>query len=1557
VRELLMGAQVEVPRERRGSPDGAARWTIVVRTDDETVTSTVPVAERLVVGRGSGVDLLVPDASISRRHFQLEAADGLELRDLGSAGGTCVNGVTVHQATLHAGDRITAGATQFDVLRLQSIIEPVRQDALEVAFYDHGQVRERRAVDRALVVGRDAACDIVVLDRQVSRRHLEVQPSPSGVLLKDLGAANGSEVNGRRLTGIRSVGIGDRIQLPNPEQFLAIESATVDARPIAIEVEDQAARVSAVEVDVGLDATVRDVARRLAEYVGSTLGAQEDLTVCRPDDGLVFHPENRWVDAGVVRGDHLLLLPLEGQIPNTAASQRPSPSRVSLSRLPRSAVPPERERVAVPRPPDSQSLRGRGITWQIVGGAGIVIAGLLIAFVRPHYALFALVGGLVALVSISAAIFGEQSRRKHAVRRFRDQLVTLDTRLLSVRENQADQLNSASPAPEVVVDWIEGRGRRLWERRPQDPDFLRLRIGHGRHPALMDIDGDTGLSEGALHDELQGVLDRHRELDDVPILGPSPRDAQVIGVVGPRKHVVETATWMLLQAAALHAPAELEIDVPAITRDWLWTRWLPHVEDADGPSVTWRERDAVALARRLRGQLELADETSQSIGSASSRLVLVPHGAQEALSEVLGVEWSSSTQFLVLADDASELPSRVDAIIEVDRRHGRLSGPPDQPQAAAFSLDRMSHDDATRCARSLGRYVDDRKPPPAASGQLGLLDLFGASTPAQVDVASLWATRPDEPLSAVVGVTLEQDPLALGFRSDGVHGVIGGTTGSGKSEFLQTLLVSLALGHRPSDLAFFLIDFKGGATFAALAELPHVVGVVTDLEQDGSLASRAFTALEAEMARRKRLLDQARVPNLVEYELLPEAKTEPLPALLVVIDEFALLVQQHPEAKERLDLVAAQGRSLGVHLLLATQSPSNAISPAIRSNTHLWISLRVVDDGESMELLGQRDAARIPSDRPGRAYVRFGGGRELVGFQTARIARPIGAGAGQARVTVRPFADDAPQRPKSDAPEPAPASGRVVTELEEVCAQLRTQGDRLGLTPSRRLWLEPLPEVLRAPDNDGGLVHEPGALRATLGLLDDPARQLQAPWSVDLGESGHLLVVGARGTGKTTTMRQLATALSQRFGPQELHLYGIESGAGSLKPLEPLPHCGGIVAAADQERLHRVFSRLTRAMEQRRTALAASAVGDFNTWRRTLGTPEPWLLLLIDDYIAFKEVADGSNLGSLNDQLLSLAHGGAAVGIHLAVSASQASDMRVNLTNLFGARVLHRQVDAADYALLDLRLRPHELPPSIPGRALVEGGFEVQVFQSETPTGEPTDTPPATAQGPARIERLPREIVLADLLDGYPVDARQAVIGVGGSEYDRLVLDLDRAEQHVAILGEGRSGRSTTLLTLYESLKRCDPNSRFLVLSPRTSPLVDLADDDPQTRVATSPDGIEEALHSLGQSGTGQTYLLIDDAESLPSMAGDALERLLRDGVQLGLRAFVAARTADLARSFDGWARYLLSLRSGLLLTPGVDAGAALDVRLPVSHVPMTPGRGYLCQRGEIELVQIALPR
>ncbi|WP_155856144.1 FtsK/SpoIIIE domain-containing protein [Cellulomonas sp. URHD0024] len=1451
----------------------------------------------LSVGR-AGVDIRLHDPRVSRRHASLAPhGDGLVVWHLSPTAPTSVDGVPVDRRALAApGSVITLGSTVLLVLR--PVASAGGTGAARLALTSPtGDTRVLDLVDE-VVLGRAAPADVPVPDPRVSARHAVVRPSSGGAMIEDLGSRNGTQVNGRTITGAHRLVSGDEVSLGRSAWRVEVRVADASASSIDIRARREGGTVErAVRLELGEDATVGEVAAALDAYLddeprSTTTRGRPGLY--RPQDGMHPGSDLRWAEAGARRGDLFVVADLPEPRAGSLHGPPPVPNP-AVSPGPRRQRPPEVVEIKGPRVPESPSMRGRGVSWQIGTGALAALGGITIAFVT-HIPMLALVGAAVGLGTVLLGVLGDRSRRRYAAAEFTERLATLETRLASVAAEQKESFRDQSPDLTTLDEWVRTRSPRLWERRANDPDHLRLTLGRGGRRVLVHVDRTDSGESAELSARLDTLVATHSTVSAVPVVGPG---GGVLGIWGRRGEVQDLVAHLVLEAAVLHAPSALGLQAVGWGEDYGWMRWLPHVVAAPEQALPRTVEECRASLSRLESDLRAGSWSTR-------RLVILSRSAVPEASDVLRLWTADRGLLVVLADEERDLPAEVDVRLRVADRRADPSGLPD----AVGHLAPVAADPARAAglALALGRFSDPRARTGGRTASTGLLDLAGLPALSRDDVLRSWKDHARQVPTGVLGVDQRSTPVEIDLRADGPHAVVAGTTGSGKSELLASLLASLVAGYPPDRLTLFLIDYKGGATFNRIASLPHVVGLVTDLEADSRLARRAFVALEAEITRRKRLLAAAGCADISAYEELPDR--DPLALLVVVIDEFALLVQQQPEVRARLDNVATQGRSLGVHLVLATQSPAGVVTPALRANTNLWLCLRVVNEMESLEIIGSRDGARIPVDAPGRGLVRRGAEETVVEFQTARITRLVQQG--RVAASVRPLADERPARARSAA---TPRGAvRELDRLVEVILEV-------GAPAAQPLWLAPLPESVT--DDDLPAATEPGPTQVLLALADQPALQRRTTWTPDL-DAGHLLVTGAPRSGRTTTLLRVATDLAGRAGPDALHVYALDA-RGGLDPLLALPHTAAVVGVDDRERLDRLLGRLSRTVEERRTYRPANA---------------PRILLLIDDYAMFKEATEDLDDGRGAQVLQSLVGAGRGVGLHLAVATTQPHDLRVVTSAAFGPRLMLRAADRADYAALDVRVGADDLPPAVAGRGLVADGIEVQVVRPHLPAASPTGQ--VALGGPRPVERMPLDLSRAGLTLRTGGPAAAWTCGVGGPELEPLTLDPVRVGEHVLVLGESSTGRSTALATIAAG---APAETRFAVFAPRTGPLSVMRDDPRCIVFATTPDDVDALLDACESAPAG-LVVLVDDAESWPARTSDRTERALRAARDTGLRAFVAARTTDWARSFDGWTRYLGSLRTAIVLGPGAQAGHVLEVRLPAARGTVPPGRGHLVSRG-----------
>lgn len=1268
---------------------------------------------------------------------------------------------------------------------------------------------------------------------------------------------------------------------------------------------------------------------------------------------------------------------------------------LGFSRPPRVRRNPVPADVRVPLPPRAPHNRRLPLSASLIP---VVMGGVMAIVMGPVMLLFALMGPVMAGVTMMED--RRSGRRDYVQARaaFATEMDGLEQRLAVQHAASLADRRAVAPDPVELVERAEQHSAALWERRSGDDDFLSLRLGLADMPSRLRLQPVDGEADTAESQRVAAVLARYAMDPDSPV-DADLRGLGALGVCGEDGAAQALLRAMVIQAATLTSPRDLAIVAlvpPATAPAWDWVKWLPHTlplvagvpgartvaaNDADVRTVLGLVDDLITTRR-------LAAERNPGGATNGPAVLLVIPGPidvpRPALSRVLSDGPGAGVFALIGAPRAELLPGECRAIVRAD----------EDPAAATVTVtatgdvvgpllcDRIGTTKATSAARALAPLRDVSAA--AATGELPrqvlLLDLLGMPEPRPDAVLARWSrARRGGDLGAPVGMSAA-GPAHLDLRRDGPHGLTAGTTGSGKSEFLQSLVASLAASHPANELTFILVDYKGGAAFAGCVGLPHTVGFFTDL--DAHLAQRALVSLNAELRRREHILAAAGAKDLIDLERRFPAQA---PAnLLIVFDEFAFLKKEVPEFVAGVIDIAQRGRSLGVHLMLATQRPSGVVDDNIRANTNLRIALRIADESDSNDVIDRPDAARIPKSLPGRAFVRIG--RDVTAVQTAYASARSAHGPTRAPTVVRQFrfepgiagADRSGGGPGDDVSSP--------TDLQRLVEAIR-QAHRQGGIPDQPLpWLDPLPDncTLATLAGRGG----PGAageLAAAVGIVDLPDQQAQHAQLVDLTNDGHLLVYGAAGSGKTTALRTVTAALAGRLGPDDLVVYALDFAGGGLRSLSALPQCAAVVTPDETERVDRLFAVLDRAVAERRAALATASAASLVEYRNA-GGRLPYLVLLLDGYAAFHQTYLNIDHGELVERLARLAAEGRALGIYLVLTADRRNAIPSTLSGVVSSRLVLRMAESDEYASLGLptSIAQATLPP---GRGFSSQGREIQLaLVGDDPSGagqaaalaslgaalaaghgavtgggvagSVTGGGTAPATSPVRtVEPLADDVPLSSLPLGRP---GQVPIGVSGLTDQPSWLDLVDTPVF-AVLGPDRSGRSTALGGLTQSLLRAQPDLPAYLISPRRSPLLDQAAWAGIGRdVDGAPAVLAEASARLDGAapGAGPTLLVVvDDADELvDTPAATALSALLRRGRDAGLVLITAAQTHVVHRSFGGFLTDIRKPKHGALLAPDPDVdGELFGARLPRrrSH-RFPPGRCYLVRRGDIDYVQIA---
>ncbi|MET7385898.1 type VII secretion protein EccCa [Streptomyces sp. NPDC005529] len=1257
----------------------------------------------------------------------------------------------------------------------------------------------------------------------------------------------------------------------------------------------------------------------------------------------------------------------------------------------------------------------------------------------------------VAMVSMTLMQVGrpgaERRRRMRAERR--DYL-----RYLGQKRTQARQAADAQRAallwdnPDAGDLWALARGPRLWERRPGHEDFARVRIGLGtRRAALEFLPPQTKPVEDL--EPLCAISLRRftRAHQTVPLL-PVPvslRRFTSVEFTGATGDALALARAMLGQLTVLHSPDELRVAVlgdDEALDAWDWLKWLPHnahpfEEDAAGPvRLAAGDHDALLdlLGPELRDRPDHDPASAPSV--AEPFTVIVAQGVRiPETSRLLG----AGVRGVVLLDLTGAVPGGP-KVLRLTVRDGRVDFP-SGTETVSGRADRLGTVQAETLARVLapmrtGGGVDLVDRPLESdfdlTAMLGIRDVRGFDVPAK------WRPRlaQDARLKVPIGVTEDGEIVELDLKESaqggmGPHGLLIGATGSGKSELLRTLVMGLAATHSSEILNLVLVDFKGGATFLNMDRLPHTSAVITNLADELHLVDRMRDSINGEMIRRQELLREAGFASLYEYEKARGAGASalaPLPSLLIIVDEFSELLANKPEFIELFVSIGRLGRSLGVHLLLASQRLDESRIHRVEGHLSYRLALRTFSSMESRSVIGTSSAYELPS-APGNGYLKVDT-TNLVRFKAAYVSGPVPAApdpqeAGRregAALEVTAFGLEARGALASVRAEEEAAA--LVSLAEEA---LRDQGGEADRTdsggesaedslldvlvgrledngpPARQVWLSPLSESPALDELLPGIVPDPvrgmgasdpraqGALRVPLGLVDRPFEQLRELLVADLsGADGHLGLVGAPQTGKSTLLRTLMLSLALTHTPDEVQFYCLDFGGGGLVSTAGLPHVGSVATRLERDRVLRTVEELSQLLERREQLFAAKGLESMAAFRAlradgTVDDPYGDVFLLVDGWATLRQ-----DYEDLEQRVMELAARGLSFGLHVVVSAVRWSEVRPRLRDMLGTKLELRLGDAMES---EVGSRAAAGVPHRSGRGLTASGHH---FLSALPrldsSSRTDDLTAATKAAVAEIDTFwtggsaPGVRLLPTTLDARrlpaPADTRDLRFCLGWDEQRLAPVWHDfGATPHLLVYGDGETGKTNALrLAIRAITARYRPEeARILLADPGRGLLKDVpeeyrvgyvVDNDGLGKLAESA-AVSVAKRRPGADVTPEQlekrdwwtgpllFVLIDDYDLFGGGPGSVspmapLVPLLAQGAHIGLHLVVARSTSGAMRSvMDPLIRRMWELGNPALLfsypkEEGKFIGEAKPRTLPA-------GRAQLVTRRTVKLVQTGL--
>lgn len=1298
-----------------------------------------------------------------------------------------------------------------------------------------------------------------------------------------------------------------------------------------------------------------------------------------------------------------------------------------FNRPPRVQKPLPQHEVTLPTPPVPVNPPRRNFWVSLLPGLGMFFSMGAMAWFSYSQSpegsrniLMVLPMSMMAVVSIMSSVmmFREQgkSHEQSVVEqqtRFEELFELKKSELQKWREDEREIREDVNPSLDEIERIIKKEDvMRLWARRPQDPDFSSVRVGFGSLPPTVTIKVSEIDPRAPSYQDILDFYEEHKYIPDVPI-AINLRQLGSLGVYGgERFKVLELLYALLIHLAVHHAPHELRLVLLCRAdrqKEWEWMHWLKHTEallpDMSGLSIGIGPEQAKRLLNDLVDSLrsrETGETANNSLNSDKPAIhqehyILLVDDYSLIKDESVADYLLDNAQRLGLTlidieSSPRDVPDKCRARLEVkkfrDISFGSVGVEPiiHQCQGEHISLDRveqLARGLAKHQARSIATVTN-------IPTNVRLVDALLApetDKPIRLDDIPMpvWLDGRFEKWSILLGQKQNKELVWLNLLEDrdGPHGLVAGTTGAGKSVLLQSMILALVLTHSPKDINLALIDFKGGSTAEAFRNLPHTVSVITNLQ--GRLVDRSLGMLKAEAAKRQALLKKADAKDIATYHARQALEDFPsLPRLVVVIDEFAEMAKAMPSFMDEINSIAAIGRSLGMHLILATQKPAGVVSDKVLANLKFRVCLRVADPIESRDMLGIPDAAYLPSSVPGRAYIRAGSERPPELFQAANSVYPYRQTAESLHTQERAEKSIVRKVTFTGARRVSQGNGSTravagLTEMEALVSKLSKTAE-----PTLR-WPDPLPSSLPIEqiwqdfnakpawrienDNVRFIARDEvkkNPLRAVIGLLDDPSRQERRPFTIDL-TGKHYLIVGAPRSGRSVMLQTLIRTLLQNTQPSQLTMSLVDFGGQNLSVFHEAPHVSNVFDVNTPLHLRRFLNYINDNLDDRAQKQTAGQLDDL-----------PQQLYVIDGFAGFKALFP-DDMGTL----ARVARDGLSLGVHLVMTTDQLLSIPLSIRSNLGGRLALNLSDTAEYFELVGRFAGAP-PDALPGRGLVREQADKPAleFQVAFPLGQKNDVDTNyialserevftglrqlckslsdnwLGQRPEPIYILDAEIEASDLPDthmpagmtwGRMTALPELVIGKGNRNLDWAPIKYGQHGPHFLVCGPPQSGKTNLLrLWVWNLCERYSPDEvQFTLIGMRNESLNDLGELGHVQRVVDTEFRLDGVLDSLAELAEERYKRLKELAAAHEDQDMRTLSATLGPVHIVVIDDFSAVRfTNDRQSKLSTFTRYGEDTRTFLLLS-----GASTDL-LDFSNLLTQLKRGrsaFMLQPGELE--------
>lgn len=1229
-------------------------------------------------------------------------------------------------------------------------------------------------------------------------------------------------------------------------------------------------------------------------------------------------------------------------------------------RTPRMIYDLPEDKVSISFPTQESDDNGRGLLLIIaLPLVMLIVLGLVAYFIpRGNFIIISMAMFLAVLTMSTVQFFKDRKKRKlNAEKRLRVYTAYLENirqELYELSEKQKSVLAYHFPPFEEMKQMTKALSGRIWERTLDSHDFLQFRLGIGTIPASYEVKLSSGdLANREIDDLLQQAQRMEAVYKEIPAAPITTNLSEgILGLIGKESIIKRELHQLIGQLAFSHSYHDtrfIYIFNHEEYKEIEWMKWLPHFKlphmHARGLIHNEETRDQL-----LSSLYELIRE--RDVDEMKGKVKFTPHlifiiSDYSLLAEHVILEYleSKNTKELgisvIFAESAQErMPENVHTLVRyVNEQEGDILIDAGKAVDIPFRLDaydQTTNERFARMLRTLNHQIGIKNSIPDS---VSFLEMFGVRDVEDVPISRNWTVNESaKSLAVPIGFKGKDELVQLNLheKAHGPHGLLAGTTGSGKSEFLQTYILSLAVHFHPHEVAFLLIDYKGGGMAQPFKNIPHLLGTITNIEGSKNFSMRALASINSELKRRQRLFDQHVVTHIDDYTMLYKdgRAVEPLPHLFLISDEFAELKSEEPEFIRELVSTARIGRSLGVHLILATQKPGGIIDDQIWSNARFRVALKVQDASDSKEILKNSDAASITVT--GRGYLQVGNNEVYELFQSAWSGAAYMEEVLEGEDDVA-IVTDLGLYPLSGIATNVKKNVPGLTEIEAVTAKIAETTKSLNIRKLASPWLPPL--ALRIEKQ---IEIVPRTKGIPMGMMDEPEKQSQTQVNYDWTKDGNLGVFGSSGYGKSYTLLTVLLGIAEQLTPSEANYYILDYGNGSLLPLKQLPQTADYFTIDEELKREKLIKRIKEEIAKRKVAFQQKEVSNIHMFNKLSDQKLPLIYIVVDNYDIVRE-----EMEELESQLIQFGRDGQSLGIHLFIAATRVQSVRQSLMNNLKTKVLHYLLDATEAFSVIGRV-PFNLEP-FPGRAILkkEEAFFTQVFLPANGTDDfavlesikknvlTLKEKYMDIELPSPIAMLPLELTSANFAYYLNQTTENGVIPIGLDEETVRPINIDfKKNRHCLLVGQVQRGKTNTLkwmlstllgqktgfIAIFDSFDRglsefSDYSSvEYLETKERLIEWITRAE---QYYIEAEKAYVEKLQQGNIPVEIVLSYFVIDGytrfLQAADSSIQDRLSKLVKNYSHLGFNVIVSGNNAEMTKGYDAFTNELKLVRQALI--------------------------------------------